>query len=252
MNLQAVWTEELSVKTFESDFMGRWKPAPVLQSMTEAAASHAAHLGVGYYDLVDENIVWVLSRVKIVWNAVPCQGETLRLHTWPKGLQQKLFFARDFLIDRPDGLTCIAASTAWLLVDPITRRLVLPNALKTPLPEPLGLRALDEPLEKIATNGCLSERLVRTAGYSAVDMLGHTNSARYLDWISDCFSIDDYARGFPAWLQINYSTEVKPGDQISIAAGPSPADPRVTHMLGTNLTTGARAFEAAVGWHAEQ
>jgi hypothetical protein len=51
-----------------------------------------------------------------------------------------------------------------------------------------------------------------------------------------------------AYLQVNYLNEVKPGECVSIQAGPLPDKPNDWQMEGSNLTSGARAFEAALGW----
>lgn len=248
MSTQNIWNEELRVRTFECDFQQRWKPAHFLQAMTEAASDHAAHLGVGFSDLQSKNMVWVLSRVKLIFTDRPRVGQVLNLRTWPRGIEQKLFFRRDFeLLDR-GGTRVAAAATDWLLVDPQERRLRPPQMLDRALPPNDGLCAVDGLLEKIVTDAPLEQRLVRTVSYSQVDMLGHANSARYLEWICDCFNPADFSRKKLSWLQINYSSELKPGETVAIHTGESRATPGLFYLEGLNQNSGARAFDAALQW----
>jgi hypothetical protein len=78
--------------------------------------------------------------------------------------------------------------------------------------------------------------------------VGHVNNTRYIDWVSDCFSFEEYQAQRPAWLQINFLNEVRPGEAVTLYRAPYPGDPAAWYVTGTNQNTGARAFEAAVGW----
>ncbi len=234
-----VWTEEVLVKAFESDFAGHWKPASFFRWMTAAASHHAANLGYGFGDLLDGGMIWVLSRLKIVFHRFPHIGERVVIQTWPKGIQRKLFFMRDFTLAAPAGERFASATSAWVLIDPSTRRMLLPPALNGSLPLNPGRIALDEVPEKINPPEALEEKFTVQARYSMIDIVGHVNNGHYIDWISDCFAPEDYRTRRPAWLQINYSSEVRPGDQVSVGAGTLDGDPGRWVVCGLNLTTGA-------------
>ena len=45
MDPQTIWYTETKVKTYETDFKGKWRPASFIQAMIEAASEHAAALG---------------------------------------------------------------------------------------------------------------------------------------------------------------------------------------------------------------
>jgi medium-chain acyl-[acyl-carrier-protein] hydrolase len=192
-------------------------------------------------------MTWVMARVKVYFRRFPSEGERVLVRTWPNGLQQKLFFMRNFHIQTPQGETIAQASSAYVLINPATRRMLPPERFNNtfpPMDEPGGLNEL---LEKIppALNPC--ERLRVQAGYSVVDMLEHVNNARYADWISDCFTLDDYREKRLEWLQINYSSEVKPFEQVAVSlAETSQAGEWIA--VGNNLTSGVKSFEAILKW----
>lgn len=251
MSGEAIWNEETQVKTYETDFQSHWKPSSFFKAMVDAASNHAGALGYGYQGMLASNTVWVLSRVKIYFYRFPITGEVVHIRTWPKGIHQKLFFMRDFQFRDGNGDLIAAATTAWVLINTEVRRVLAPQSLAGHLPDNNGLSAIDERLEKIPASDGLTEKQVVTAGYSAVDLMGHVNNTRYIDWVCDCFPFEVYERGKLGWLQINYVNEVRPDDQVSISAGTDAAQPQQWIIQGTNQTSGARAFEALAGWSFE-
>lgn len=244
MDIPTIWHEETLVKTYETDYQQRWRVTSLFQAMQEAATHHAAALGFGYDALIARNMAWVLSRVRIRILGLPGIGECVRVETWPKGVQQRLLYMRDFLLTDSTG-TCLAeASTAWLLVDPRARRMLPPNSLTGFLPDNGGRAAIQEPLDKLNPPEGLPERLNRSADYSTIDIMGHVTSARYLEWMLDLFSLEEHRARRLADVQINYSNEIKPGESVRLNAGPDAADPERWWVQGTNQVTGQRSFDA--------
>ncbi len=248
MDRKTIWTEEVIVKSYETDFQMRWKPSAIFQVMQEAAAHHADHLGYSYEAMIRDQRIWILSRAKIRFFDLPGHEEPVIIRTWPKGIQQKLFFMRDFELARPDGSRIAAATSAWVLINPVLRRMLLPQALPVPVPDNGGLAALTEPLDRISLPAGLPEQYRARAAYSAVDQMGHVNNARYIEWIADCFPFDQYSGGGLDWLQVNFVNEVKPGEEVAIAAGPCDGPADQWAVQGTNLASGLLSFEASLAW----
>ena len=245
MTIQPIWFEETQVKTYETDFQQQWRPACFSQAMQEAAAHHATHLGFGFKEMMANDQIWILSRVRIRFHAFPAIEDVVKIETWPKGIQQRLLFMRDFYLRNAAGSCLADGSTGWLLVNPSARRILPPGALQGgSVPDNGGRSAIAEPLEKLNPPVGLPVRLSIAAGYSAVDLLGHVTSSRYLDWIGDAFTLEEHAAHRLAELQINYTSEVLPGQRVVLAAGPDPVDPSLWWAVGTHQLTGARAFEA--------
>jgi acyl-ACP thioesterase len=85
-------------------------------------------------------------------------------------------------------------------------------------------------------------------GYSAVDPVGHANSARYVEWLQDCFPLESHGTRRLSRLQLNFSTEVRPGEHVDVSAGE--ADGRWLAQA-TICESGKRAFEAEFEWEEE-
>jgi medium-chain acyl-[acyl-carrier-protein] hydrolase len=243
-----IWSQEFTIGNFEADFQQRWKPANIFQTLTEAASRHAASLGFDNLGMLADGKIWVLSRLKVSLEEIPCIGQRVTLSTWPVDITQKLFFRRDFELADESAKRIAAASSYWLLIDTQTRRLLKPEALRHDLPHHADLHALAEPLEKINPPEGMPVRHVVSAGYSSIDLMGHVNNARYVDWITDCFSLDEHRKRRLAWIQVNYASEVQPGEQVSILANPRHDNPEYWLFEGRHVD-GTRAFEAALEWH---
>lgn len=249
MEKSAFFTSKSTVETQNVDFLGLWRPSRMLEHLIDTASRHAAILGYSYDDLFAQKIVWVLSRINIHSYRRPAIGEQITTRTWIKGIQQKLFFLRDFEVKDAQGAKVASASFAWLLIDLENRRILPAASMRVTLPDPHGECALDEPLEKINAPQGMPEVFVAPVTYGVVDILGHATSARYVDWIFDCFPLETYKLKQVSQLKLNFVHEILPGEQVSIcAAQQDGANPETWMVAGENLSTGERAFEAAVYW----
>jgi acyl-ACP thioesterase len=242
-------TELATIQSSQADFQNRLKLSSFFTLMQDMASNHADALGVGYDALLRQDMAWVLSRKKIQFFDFPRMGETVTLKTWPKGLQQKLFFMRDHEMTGADGRRLAAATSAYVLINARTRRIVMPAALDLNIPDNGGLSAINETLEKIpAAPEGLRECQTIHAAYSAVDVIGHVNNSRYVEWISDCFSMEEHRANRPAWLQINFLNEVLPGERVILHRGARGENPGAWYLSGTNAASGTKAFEAELHW----
>jgi acyl-ACP thioesterase len=243
-----VYKDTIRVNYFECDFRNHWKPSAIFQHLTETASTHAEQLGFGINKFSAHNIFWVHSRMKIKFFHFPSGGEKVIINTWPKTIQQKLFYIRDFEVFNTNDQRIAVATSAWLIIDATTRKMVSPHSLQLGLPELPDRKGLDEPLEKINLNGDGKEKLQITAGYSAVDMVGHVNNSRYVEWICDCFPMEAYREKELDWLQINYEHEVRPGEKVSILTSETDVDSNAWVAEGINKSSDNRAFTAMMHW----
>jgi medium-chain acyl-[acyl-carrier-protein] hydrolase len=244
-----VWNETVQINHVEGDYYGKWKLSSLFLALQEAAVHHAIHLGAGYDALQSQNLAWMLARFKVRFDGFPSAGERVHIQTWPKGIQGRLFFVRDFLIhDERDERIFARATSAWLLTDTRTRRVHRPGVLTLDIPHNTERSALDEALERIQADGDMQEQFKVTARASMLDLMGHVTSARYLEWVTDCFPVEAYRDEALAWLQINFNQEVRPGERVSVCCGRSATDASTWFVQGINLDGGAHAFEATLGF----
>lgn len=243
-----VWTVQTRASAHACDFKQRWKPSAMFLAMIEAAGDHAAHLGFDWESLQARQLAWVLSRLRVHFHAFPLMNEPVTIRTWPRGIQQRVFFTREFELTGAGGRALASATSGWLLINPVARRMLPPQALQGELPLNEGSHALDLLLEKINPPENLPERLQVTPGYSDVDVMGHANSARYVEWLCDGLGMEAFEKGNLTWLQINFVHETRPGQRLSLRMAPNGSDPQEWLVEGYNLSEDRRGFEAAFGF----
>ena len=243
---QPIYEVTHKVTFFECDFKGNWKPASFFQQLTEQAAVHAGILGFGYEEMLSRNLHWVHSRMKIEFFRFPHPGDQIIIRTWPKTIQQKLFFIRDFEVMDVSGNKLAAATSAWLVINSNTHRLVPLQASDLNLPGLPDRHGLDETLEKINIDSSLTESMRFTPAYSAIDMIGHVNNSRYVEWLCDSLPIDIFRSHKVAWIQVNYDREVLPGEIVAVNTGAALQDESLWMIEGNNLTSATRAFSACI------
>ena len=243
MTAAPIHSETLVIKSYEVDFRNRWKPHCLQQALQEAASNHATELGYGYPEMHARGLAWVLSRMRIHFHTMPAMREEVTLRTWIKGVQQRLFYTREFSLTAA-GQAVAEANFCWILIDLVNRRVLPPAAMpgEVPLHNQDAIPGL---LEKISVPEDLPILGSFAVGFSAVDPVGHANSARYVEWLLDCFPFESYAARSMNRLQLNFSTEVRPGEHVDVMAG---AVNGRWMALGQIRENGKRAFEAEFDW----
>lgn len=242
-----IYEETIPINAIDCDFKGELKPAAFFQHLTEAAGVHAEQLGVGFDAMFAQNLFWVHSRMKIKFFRFPRLGDAVTIRTWPKTILRQLVYIRDFEVLDSGGERLAAATSAWLIINALNHRMARPKSLNLKIPEASG-NGLDEPLERLGLTQNGEERLRVRAGYSAVDVVGHVNNSRYVEWICDAFPLETFREHRLDWMQINYEHEILPGEDVSILVSRQEGDDGLWAVKGLNRSKDTCAFEALLRW----
>ena len=107
---------------YESDFEnGNLKFNSVLKKFEHIAVNHAESVGVGFEDMLKQNLLWVTLRIKYQILNNPLPNEQLLLTTCASG-KNALEFDRDFIIESKRGIL-IKGTSKWCLIDKDTRHI---------------------------------------------------------------------------------------------------------------------------------
>lgn len=199
----------------ELDFRGRWKPENIFLTMQEAAAVHAEALDAGYDKLRSLNICWVLIKASLRMERYPRSVSEVRITTWPEP-ERRMFFPRYFIFEDENGERLGTASTLWTLMDTDTRTIVSPVSkgitVDTPEKGPLSI-----PLPgkiKLPEGEIIHSTL--EPKYSDLDINGHVNNSRYIDWLTDRIPLSLFEKGFIGELSVSYNKEIRMGETVSL------------------------------------
>ena len=242
MQLPSKYCRNYKVGISDSDFTGKIKLSAVFNYFQEVASTHANILGAGFDEIKsNQNIAWVLVKMRVDILKYPLWEEEIQIETWhlpPKGLQ----FYRDFLIKNLSCEIIGRGTSSWVVVDAITHELKKAGTFSFEYSDPSPERAIDTVLKKLNPSG---ERIYShdvKIGCSQIDMNGHLNNSKYIDFIMDCFNMEQLKKHNAGSIQISYISEAFAGDTIRLYKYQSVEDKRVLFVEGINETASKTIF----------
>ena len=210
-----IWRETVPVRFGDIDRSNRLTLASVFSFFQEAAISHAAELGVGRDTMASAGQGWILSRLSLFIERRPAYEEMIKVSSWPRRWE-KLFALRDYEIRDAADKPVVRGRGGWLVLDIEKRRPLRAQAVMDNLPPNDGLDAFPAGPAGLNPKENLSKKMERNALYSDIDYYGHANNARYIQWIQDATDTDLLTNAAQIRLDINYLSEVLPGDTVEL------------------------------------
>ena len=178
--------------------------------LQEIAWRHADSQGFGR-NLLEQQLMWALSRIEIKVNQFPRWGDSLRIFTGGRG-QAGAFAFREFMVWNQQEEVVARAMSSWLLVHIEKKRIlkpdsVLPGSLFNPKVAPDW-----QPIKLEASGPEIAHESIPVQ-HSDLDLYNHVNHTSYIRWIENSAA----AQGiFPTQLAVNYLSECKGGDVVHL------------------------------------
>lgn len=206
--------KEFIISSYDLNPLGKARLTTLANFFQEMAYAHATKLGFGYEEMKQKQTMWVLSRMKIRMDRYPSWNDTIRMETWHRGMN-RIFGLRDFRVEDSYGNLTGMASTNWLVLDIHTKRPVRPT--DGLLNEHACYEAVFEnDLEKIALPDGMDALDHRKVVYSDLDIVGHVNNVKYMEWCIDAATTDMPEIPEIRELEINFVHEAHFNDVIEI------------------------------------
>ena len=202
------------------DCRARLRPAAFPDIAQELAARDSINSGMSDRDFEDVGAVWVLARMKIEYLSYPGRYDPpVTIRTWHKGLEG-LYFLRDYQMLGSDGTPLINATSSWVFMDPVNRRLIRSENFtgKVSADSDCALSAIDTPASKVTipSNAELQGEGSHLVTYSDLDYNGHVNNAKYPVWALDLLPYELSMESTLKSLEINFSREAHLGEKVEI------------------------------------
>ena len=210
------FSREFSISSYDLNPKGQARLTSIANFCQELAYHHASKLGFGYADMKARKTTWVLSRMRIRMESYPVWDDRVTMETWPSGVD-KLFALRDFRIRNREGEVIGVASTAWLILNIDTHRLIRPKEALEHFkmivhPE----QVFAHPLDKIDVPGETRVMKHHTVVFSDLDIIGHVNNVKYMEWCIDALTIGSAPEREIREFEINFNHEALIGDEVEI------------------------------------
>lgn len=220
----AVYSATYPIHTYEADPSGRATFAAIFRFLQDIAAEHAAATGYGLDDLKESSNLWVLSRFLYRAYRTPQWRERLQVDTWPSGTES-IFALRDWEVTDERGRRVAEATSSWVVIDSVRRTPVRIERVANRGDMVTGRRLFDRSPAKIEAIDQGEASYETRALYADMDLNGHVNSTRYLEWIFEglppAFREGDRVL---EEIEVNFSGEGRAGDEIAVYTLPQSAD----------------------------
>ena len=203
---------------FHCDFSHHLFMGHLGNHMLNAADFHSRDRGFGMDFLNSIKKTWVLSRLAIEMDEMPCQYDKFYVETWVESAM-RYFTQRNFRVVSEDGAKVYGyGRSIWAMIDTDTRQPTnifdIDNGAIVNWVE----KDKENPMSKL-TRVQMDDKteLVRTIDtfYNDVDINGHINSVKYIEHVLDLFPIVWYKEHPLKRFDIAYVAEAHQGDRLN-------------------------------------
>lgn len=239
------YLKSFKVQFSETDFTLKLKLYDLVNKMQETSSLHAEALGLGYEALEKHKLGWIISKYQIHMDTYPKWEDTITIETWPSG-KDKLFAMRKFRIYNQDRAEIGRIYSVYVLINTKTGRPQRTSAMPVELPI-MGdernerLKKLIIPKEPIST-------CTRRVHYTDLDLNMHMNNACYVQWIEDCFSLEQHREMAIKDIQVNFVSGATIGEEVAVSVYEDPKCADHYFVQGIEQSKGREVFQAKVEW----
>lgn len=210
--MSPVFEKEFPVLFHDLDFNGNLGPVSMLDFMQTTASMHSLALGISATNLRPKGWAWVISRIHLVIERYPRNGEVVRLRTWP-AVREGIFTNREYELNDGTGQPLGRATTSWALISIATRRPVRLDGNLPPYPL-LPRRAVDDDFATLPQfPGSTGPELTFKVLRNNLDLNHHVNNTVYAGWALEAVP-DEVAAGNLSELEISFRAEALLGDTV--------------------------------------
>ena len=203
---------------FHCDFSHHLFMGHLGNHMLNAADFHSRDRGFGMDFLNSIKKTWVLSRLAIEMDEMPCQYDKFYVETWVESAM-RYFTQRNFRVVSEDGAKVYGyGRSIWAMIDTETRQPTnifdidngaIVNWVEKDKENPMSKLTrvqMDDKTELVCTIDTF---------YNDVDINGHINSVKYIEHVLDLFPIDWYKEHSLKRFDIAYVAEAHQGDRLN-------------------------------------
>jgi len=204
-------TKKIVLPFFDFDLNMAIKPSSVLNYFQDIAIDHANKLKVGNKELSPNDLVWILSKVKVNFINDFIYNDEITLTTAPRA-KNKIILERNYIIKNKTDKIIADGTSKWCLINKNTKKIMPLNLINYPINKNVTIPITND-IEIFSTNLNIDYVYSYIPKYSDLDFNGHVNNAKYGDFIFNAINLDELSNKKIKSFQINYHKECLP-DQV--------------------------------------
>lgn len=221
-----------------ADMNGHIKLPDVILLSLQVSGMQSIELGVSDKAILENyNLVWIITDYDIEVVRLPRFAEEITIETEALSYN-RLFCYRRFTIYDEAGQELIHMMVTFVLMDRDSRKV---HAVEPDIVAPYQSE-FDKKLIRGPKYESLEEPISKDyhVRFYDLDMNGHVNNSKYLDWIFEVMGADFLTRYIPKKINLKYVKEVRPGGVITSAVERTGLESK--HEITSDGSTNAQAI----------
>ena len=221
-----------------ADMNGHIKLPDVILLSLQVSGMQSIELGVSDKDMLEQhNLVWIITDYDIDVTRLPRFAEEITIETEAL-TYNRLFCYRSFTIFDEAGQAIIQMMATFVLMDRDSRKVhAVEPEIVAPYQSEFSKKLLRGPKYPDLENPVSKDYHVR---FYDLDMNGHVNNSKYLDWIFEVMGADFLTQHIPKKVHLKYVKEVRPGGLITSAVERTGLESK--HEITSDGATNAQAI----------
>lgn len=211
--MELIFRKQYTITDNATDRHGLLKPSMLLFFAQDAATSYCKEIGLDWHTMAAKGMFWAVTRTKAQVIRLPRGGETVTVETWPMKTT-RVAYPRAMAMYDENGELLLRTVSLWVLMDMEKRTMILPGK------GGVDVSGEDRGTELKAPAGiapCVAEHTARrTVAYTDLDVNGHLNNARYMDWVDDLNGSAFHEGKVLRELTVCYLTEAREGQTLDL------------------------------------
>ena len=198
-----------------ADMNGHIKLPDVILLSLQVSGMQSIELGVSDKTILEDyNLVWIITEYDIEVVRLPRFAEEITIETEALSYN-RLFCYRRFTIYDETGQELIHMLATFVLMDRDSRKVhAVEPEIVAPYQSDFDKKLIRGPKYESLEEPVSKDYHVR---FYDLDMNGHVNNSKYLDWIFEVMGADFLTQYIPKKINLTYVKEVRPGGVITSA-----------------------------------
>ena len=221
-----------------ADMNGHIKLPDVVLLSLQVSGMQSIELGVSDKTILEEhNLVWIITDYAIDVVRLPRFAEEITIETEAL-TYNRLFCYRRFTIYDEAGQDLIHMMVTFVLMDRDSRKVqAVEPEIVAPYQSDFDKKLIRGPKYESLNESISKDYHVR---FYDLDMNGHVNNSKYLDWIFEVMGADFLTQYIPKKINLKYVKEVRPGGVITSAVERTGLESK--HEITSDGVTNAQAI----------
>lgn len=221
-----------------ADMNGHIKLPDVILLSLQVSGMQSIELGVSDKAILEDyNLVWIITDYDIEVFRLPRFAEEITIETEALSYN-RLFCYRRFTIYDEAGQELIHMMATFVLMDRDSRKVhAVEPEIVAPYQSDFNKKLIRGPKYESLEEPISKDYHVR---FYDLDMNGHVNNSKYLDWIFEVMGADFLTHYIPKKINLKYVKEVRPGGVITSSVERTGLESK--HEITSDGATNAQAI----------